>query len=355
MPNAHTPRPELIASHGAEVLPALRIAAYNAELRDDAGFIGDHACIRAFRGILEDWRARLRKVGDDPLGDAATDAISKKKLDKILHDGDPEAAGLVHAVIEDFAKELAAVIDRFLRQKAWKDVKRIVMGGGLRASRVGELAIGRAGIILKAAGHPVDVVPIRSHPDHAGLMGTVHLAPSWIFAGFDGVLAVDIGGSNIRAGIVELNLKKADDLSAVSVRTSELWRHVDDKPKRGEAVERLVAMLGELVERAGKEGVSLAPFVGVGCPGVIEKDGTIARGGQNLPGNWESSRFNLPQLISEKVPKIGAHATHVVMHNDAVVQGLSELPFMRDVDCWGVLTIGTGLGNACFSQLRPHA
>jgi len=38
------------------------------------------------------------------------------------------------------------------------------------------------------------------------------------------------------------------------------------------------------------------------------------------------------------------------MHNDAVVQGLSELPFMRDVSHWGVLTIGTGLGNASFTN-----
>ena len=40
------------------------------------------------------------------------------------------------------------------------------------------------------------------------------------------------------------------------------------------------------------------------------------------------------------------------MHNDAVVQGLSELPFMQDVDHWGVLTIGTGLGNARFTNRR---
>ena len=39
-----------------------------------------------------------------------------------------------------------------------------------------------------------------------------------------------------------------------------------------------------------------------------------------------------------------------VLHNDAVVQGLSEAPFMRDVTRWGVLTIGTGLGNACFTD-----
>ena len=43
----------------------------------------------------------------------------------------------------------------------------------------------------------------------------------------------------------------------------------------------------------------------------------------------------------------------VLMHNDAVVQGLSELPFMRDVKRWAVLTVGTGLGNASYSNLEP--
>ncbi len=38
------------------------------------------------------------------------------------------------------------------------------------------------------------------------------------------------------------------------------------------------------------------------------------------------------------------------MHNDAVVQGLSEIPYMRDVKRWGVLTIETGLGNARFTN-----
>jgi hypothetical protein len=39
-----------------------------------------------------------------------------------------------------------------------------------------------------------------------------------------------------------------------------------------------------------------------------------------------------------------------VMHNDAVVQGLSETLAVRDVERWGVLTVGTGLGNARFSN-----
>jgi hypothetical protein len=43
------------------------------------------------------------------------------------------------------------------------------------------------------------------------------------------------------------------------------------------------------------------------------------------------------------------------MHNDAVVQGLSEIPFMQDVERWGVLTIGTGLGNARFTNRGSNA
>ena len=101
---------------------------------------------------------------------------------------------------------------------------------------------------------------------------------------------------------------------------------------------------------AKKSKIPLAPVIGIGCPGVIHEDGSIARGAQNLPGNWESSRFNLPRCIGEAMPHIGDHETLVVMHNDAVVQGLSELPFVKDRTHWGVLTIGTGLGNARFTN-----
>ncbi|MCK9911119.1 hypothetical protein MXD81_18360, partial [Microbacteriaceae bacterium K1510] len=89
----------------------------------------------------------------------------------------------------------------------------IVIGGGFRESRVGELAIGRTEVLLKAADYPIEIELIHNHPDEAGLIGAAHLMPSWMLEGFDGMLAVDIGGTNIRAGIVELKLKKAKDLS----------------------------------------------------------------------------------------------------------------------------------------------
>lgn len=205
-------------------------------------------------------------------------------------------------------------------------------------------------MLLKADGHDVEIAPIRHHPDEAGLIGAVHLAPSWIFQGHDAILAVDIGGTNIRACVVELDVKRAPDLSKTSVWRSELWRHGDEKVKRDEAVERLIEMLEQMIRRAGREDIGLAPFIGIGCPGKIDEDGSIERGSQNLPGNWESKGFRLPAALREAIPTIDGHETVVVMHNDAVVQGLSEVPFMQDVHRWAILTIGTGLGNACFTN-----
>jgi ROK family len=338
--------------HGAAQLPSVVIDTYNEEMRDADGFVGDRASRRAFYAMLDDWRAKLAKVGDDPLGEKASEELGKKRLDKLLIEGNPETAALLHGAVEDFAQELATVARRFLRLKTWRGTQRIVVGGGLRDSRLGELAIGRASLLLKAEGTETSLQPVRHHPDQAGLIGAVHLAPAWVFSGHDAILAVDIGGTNMRAGVVKLNLKQAADLAEAEVVASEIWRHRDDKPTRDQALERLGKMLRGIAKRAEKAKLRLAPFIGVGCPGLIEADGSIRRGGQNLPGNWESSRFNLPASLRELVPELGGHETTVVLHNDAVVQGLSERPFMADVEHWGVLTIGTGLGNARFTNRK---
>jgi ROK family len=341
-----------IAHHGATRLPSVEVDSFNIELKDDEGFLGDRASKRAFRKILDSLRKPLRKNGDDPLGKKSAGEIPKNDLDEALVGADVGAAALVHSAIEEFAQELAYVTRRFLKTKAWAGTERIVVGGGFRQSRVGELAIARTDIILKAEGFEVDVVPIRFHPDDAGLIGTLHLAPSWIFEGHDSILGVDIGGTNIRCGVVESRWKKAPDLSKAEVWMSEVWRHADDEPTREVAVKRLVKMLKDLITAAEADGLKLAPFIGIACPGVIDEDGSIEKGAQNLPGNWESSTFNLPASLVEAIPQIGDHDTAVVMHNDGVVQGLSEVPFMQDVEHWGVLTIGTGLGNARFTNRR---
>src|SRR6478736_6958305 len=343
-----------IGRHGATRLPSVDVDSFNIELKDDEGFLGDRASKGAFRKILDGWRKPLRKSGEDPFGDEPSEKISKKVLDEILVGDDVEASAIVHSAIEEFAQELAYVTRRFLKTKAWAKTERIVVGGGFRDSRLVELAIARTEIILKAEDFKIDMTPIRHHPDEAGLIGALHLAPSWIFEAHDSILAVDIGGTNIRCGLVETSWKKAKDLSKAKVVKSELWRHADDEPTREGAVKRLTKMLKGLITEAEKEGYKLAPFIGIACRGVINADGSIEKGAQNLPGNWESSKFNLPASLIEGIPAIGDHDAAVLMHNDGVVQGLSEAPFMQDVEHWGVLTIGTGLGNARFTNRRKE-
>lgn len=340
-----------VAGHGAKQLAAVLVDSYNVEIKDEEGFVGDRANKRAFREILEDWRKILRKRSADPFGDKDSEELSKKQIEAALLEGGPASSGLVVSAIEEFSQDFAAVIKRILKLKDWRDTERIVVGGGFRDTRIGEIVIGRTDLILNAAKIDLELVPILHNPDDAGLIGAIHLAPSWMFKGHDAILAADIGGTNMRVGVVELAQKKSPDLSKAKVWKSLLWRHADEaKLGRDKAVKHLAGMLEELIGAAEKEKLSLAPFIGIGCPGVISEDGSIDRGAQNLPGNWAEKDFHLPTALKDEIPAIGQHETSVLMHNDAVVQGLSQLPLMTDVKRWGVMTIGTGLGNARFTN-----
>jgi hypothetical protein len=351
-----TARVPAIIQHGWHVLPHVIVDTYNEELRDRGGFLGDRASKGAFRDILDKWRkevvgANVSGKGEDPFGDTPTWELTKSQLDKYFEGDDPTAAALVHTAVEEFAGELATVIERFLGVESWKDTEHIVIGGGLSGSHIGKTAIGRASILLEEKGVKIGLSAIDNHPDEAGLLGGIELAPSWILDGHDAIIAVDIGGTNLRVGVVELKIKKGD-ITKASVWKSSLWRHKEDDPSRDDAVGRIAEMIGELVDKAEEEKLKLAPFVAIGCPGLITREGTIEKGAQNLPGDWEDTDFSLSHDLAGRLPLINGHEPLFVIHNDAVVQGLSEVANMQDVEHWGVFTIGTGLGNARFTNRR---
>jgi hypothetical protein len=344
---------------GASELPLVDVDAHSSELRaDGGGLLGDRASRRAFRVLLEDWRERIRDIVEhDPFATGGG-KLSKKRLDRIFATGTSLSLGVLHTAIEEFGVELAEVTLRFLELDEWRGTERIVVGGGLSGSRVGKVMIGRAAVLVKSAGHPITMEPIRYDPDEAALIGAPSLAPSRVFRGAEAMLAVDVGGSNIRAGLVLLRQRDgAPAMTGRKVKELERWRYADEerRPTRGEAVGRLIDMLEKLVAGAKKKKLRLSPLIAVACPGNIRPDGSIDRGAQNLPGNWESRTFNLAMLISRAIPRIDGRRSQIIMHNDAVVQGLAEAPFMRDVRRWGVLTIGTGLGNARFTNRRRAA
>lgn len=342
-----------IPLHGAAALPRVNVDTYGAQLRDGEEQYGDRANKGAFAAILDDWRKASARGGGDPLADVPPAALNKKTIAKLLDSDNLEAAGLVLGVVDAFAIELASVITRFLRLKDWKGTERIAIGGGFRGSRIGELAIGRAAIQLKLDGTRVDICPIREHVDEAAMIGALQLVPNWMLAGHDAILAADIGGTNVRVGVVTFQFgRKEGAPSEGKVVLAKKWRHADDKtPSRTRSVERLAGALQNLVQHAKKRRLRLVPFIGIGCPGIINSDGSIKAGGQNLPGNWESDNFNLATELAKALPTINGEQPLVIIHNDAVLQGLSQVPYMLDAGRWGVLTIGTGVGNARFTSL----
>ena len=139
--------------------------------------------------------------------------------------------------------------------------------------------------------------------------------------------------------------------AAAGVWRSEVWRHAEEKTDRTAAIGRLAGMLNDLAGEARASGFSVARIVAVGLPGVLDAEGRILRGAENLPGDWHAAEFRFAAALARLLPLAGGGHPAVVLHNDAVVQGLSEAPFLRDVARWGVLTVGTGLGNARFTNL----
>lgn len=335
--------------HNAARLPGLSIDSFNLALRDPDGdgFIGDRASQSAFRQLLED--GRRHGTGKDPFGRTPTAQIGKKAIDLVMVGGDPDAAHLVHVAVEAHAQRLAGVVRHFLAQPEWDGVRRIVLGGGFPDSGVGGLSIRRAARLLKTARAGVDLHVLSHHPDEGGLLGWVPMLPAAARKRHGAFLAVDVGGTNLRCGIVEHGLERAGDGSAARVIERLQWRHADDDPGRREAIDRLAAMLNGLIAQARTLGIGLSPMIGIACPGQIQDDGRITQGAQNLPGDWEAP-FDLPVALGERLDPIEGRPAMVVMHNDAVVQGLSEAARMRKVRRWGVMTIGTGLGNASYTN-----
>ncbi|RYF07776.1 MAG: ROK family protein [Comamonadaceae bacterium] len=345
----------VLGPHGELALPSVSIDGYSLELREGEEFVGDNASRTAFRHMLDAWRRVFTEMaGKDPMGSKPTLEIGKQRLDEMLERDGPAAAA-IRAAQDDYALQLAHVTKRFLKHKTWKGVERVIVGGGFHQSEVGEQAINAAAKLLAEDKVPVELRTLHHHADDGGLVGWVHLAPTALLQSYDAILAVDIGGTNVRCGIVVTHLHKTPDMSKAEVVKREKWGHASEDPKRDELVGGIVDMLEKLLAYADKHGIRVAPFIGVACPGLICEDGSIAGGTQNLPGNWESMRFHLPRDLCDRLPTIGDGRTQVCLHNDAVVQGLSELPFTQDVKRWAVLTVGTGLGNATYTNATTTA
>ena len=168
--------------------------------------------------------------------------------------------------------------------------------------------MGRASLLLTGAGIDVELSPIENHPDEAGLIGTRAARA-----------VLDPGRPRRHPRRRHRRHQRARRHRRAQCRqarrasprpmsgSASTGGTLDDKPNREEAIDRIADMLAKLIERAANEKMKLAPFMGIGCPGLIDEHGAILKGGQNLPGNWEGDGFNLAAALGKRLPRIDGH------------------------------------------------
>lgn len=343
--------------HGRCDLPSMEISSYSLPLRAGERFLGDLASGSEFRTILSRERKKILAADDPPFGRQRTKEIDGEVLDAALRsrEGDAEAV-VIERALDTFSDRFAAVLLQFLETEAWRGTERIVCGGGLMEGEIGADLLRRAQARLREAAVDIRLQRLHHPPDDAGMIGWAYAAPTDILAEGEGFAAVDIGGTNLRWGIVRIE-RSAGNRDRLTMMKRDKWCHADHDVSRREVVEHIASGVQAAIDEAEAKGVHLAPFVGLSCPGVLEPDGRLASGGQNLPGDWSEDGFDLPREVASRMKRVAGREPLVLLHNDAVIQALSDVPRMKDVERWAAVTLGTGLGNCSFRDrglVRPE-
>ncbi len=135
-------------------------------------------------------------------------------------------------------------------------------------------------------------------------------------------IAVDLGGTNIKAAVVE---KKKGILEQSSTPT-----HAD--LGRDHLLDRIGNTIKDLAKRHNVVGV------GMGCPGMVNLEQTIIKNPPNLPG-WGVVH------VADEITKRTDLPCRV--ENDANIAGLGSLHFGvgKKYDSFIIITLGTGVGG----------
>lgn len=150
-------------------------------------------------------------------------------------------------------------------------------------------------------------------------------------------LGVDVGGTNIAVGVVNEN-------NAIVAKAS----HPTPVPcSEEEFCDAIVSVCNDAMEKAG---ITLAdvPWVGVGCPGTVNR----ATGIIEFANNLYFKNFHLRDMLTER---LGGKL--VVLENDANAAAYGEFQAgaLHGVDNGLAITLGTGVGGGIIIHHKVYS
>ena len=140
------------------------------------------------------------------------------------------------------------------------------------------------------------------------------------------VLGIDVGGSGIKGNIVD---------TVTGELLDKRHRIETPQPATPKAIAKTINAIADHFDWNGK--------IGCGFPAVVQHG--VAKTASNIDPAWINT--DAEQLFAEITGR------HVCVLNDADAAGLAEIRFGAGRDCDGcivILTIGTGIGSALFSD-----
>ena len=149
-------------------------------------------------------------------------------------------------------------------------------------------------------------------------------------------IGVDIGGTNVRAAIVDETGSVLDE-----VRLSTLANQGVDI-----VLEQIQDAIFQVYDKAQSSAIRISG-IGIGCPGLVDPQRGIVRVPPNFPG-WDEV------LLGETIQH--AFGLRTIVVNDVNAMALGELHYgagqgFRDLIC---LTLGTGVGGAFLVGGKLH-
>ncbi len=252
----------------------------------------------------------------------------------------------IEKALVKMGQNLGRVLERLTNWSYWKNTEEVFIGGGLSEGVSGDILIREAKSYLsKNKENSIELKKIHYHPSVAGLIGTTYFLPQKVRG--DTILAVDLGGGNLRTGLIT----STPNMKETLVHYTNLlnWRTLDLDKKS--LVDLIVQEVLDCLKVGKQLDIKISEYGGIAIPALLDDEGFITGKDRNLPGDWTKTDFHMPSIIENKIKERGFKPMKFIAQNDVVCQGLSELPFMQDVKEWGILTVGTGLGNARF---RTH-
>ncbi|QEN05117.1 ROK family glucokinase [Thiospirochaeta perfilievii] len=147
------------------------------------------------------------------------------------------------------------------------------------------------------------------------------------------IIGIDVGGTNIKSGLMDLDNKLVFDDSRPTGTTQD------------EIVNNLAEIINELNDKAKSDFGADVLGVGIGVPGVVSKELDHVFKCTNL--GW----FDVPlrEILKEKT------SFSVYIDNDANLAALAEhyVGSLQNVDSGILLTLGTGVGGGVIVNNKP--